>query len=54
MAYLVDTNILLRRTNRTDPQHPLVARAIRILLRQGESLHYAHQTRRECWNVCRW
>ena len=52
MPYLGDTNILLRFTNANDPEHELVAIALRSLRIQGETLAYAQQNRREFWNVC--
>jgi predicted nucleic acid-binding protein len=51
MPYLADTNVLLRFTNANDPQHALVRDAIRALLSEGEPFYYAHQNRREFWNV---
>lgn len=52
MPCLGDTNILLRFTNSSDPQHGLVRQAIRALLLRGETLYYTQQNRREFWNVC--
>ena len=52
MDHLSDTGILLRFANPADPQHGLVARAVRILLERRETLCYTQQIRREFWNVC--
>jgi predicted nucleic acid-binding protein len=48
---LVDTNILLRMTRRSDPQHNLVDAALAQLAGQGAILHYAHQNIAELWNA---
>jgi predicted nucleic acid-binding protein len=48
---LVDTNILLRLTRRSDPQHGIVAAALALLLGQGTTLYYTHQNIAELWNA---
>jgi predicted nucleic acid-binding protein len=48
---LVDTNILLRMTRRSDPQHSVVDTALARLAGQGTVLHYTHQNVAELWNV---
>src|SRR5208337_5527112 len=48
---LVDTNILLRMTRRSDPQHHLVDAALARLASEGTTLHYTHQNIAELWNV---
>ncbi len=48
---LIDTNILLRITRRSDPQHKLVDTALAGLAGQGAVLHYTHQNIAELWNV---
>jgi predicted nucleic acid-binding protein len=48
---LVDTNILLRMTRRSDPQHQLVDTALAQLAGQGTILHYTHQNISELWNA---
>jgi predicted nucleic acid-binding protein len=48
---LVDTNILLRITRRSDPQHKLVDTALARLAGQGTTLHYTHQNIAEFWNA---
>ena len=50
-ACVVDTNILLRMTRRTDPQHQLVDTALARLAGQGANLHYTHQNIAELWNA---
>ncbi|MGB8581798.1 MAG: PIN domain-containing protein [Candidatus Sulfotelmatobacter sp.] len=48
---LVDTNILLRMTRRSDPQHQLVDTALARLASRGTILHYTHQNIAELWNA---
>jgi predicted nucleic acid-binding protein len=48
---VVDTNILLRITRRSDPHHKLVDMALAQLVHQGATLHYTHQNIAELWNV---
>lgn len=48
---LVDTNILLRMTRRSDPQHQLVDGALARLASQGTILYYTHQNVAELWNA---
>jgi predicted nucleic acid-binding protein len=48
---LVDTNILLRITRRSDPQHKLVDTALARIAGQGATLHYTHQNIAELWNT---
>jgi len=48
---VVDTNVLLRITRRSDPQHQLVDTALAQLASQGTTLHYTHQNIAELWNV---
>ena len=43
MAYLVDTNVLLRLVNVSDAQHALASRAVTILHGQRETLHVTAQ-----------
>ena len=43
MAYLLDTSILLRLANATDPQHAIAAQAVLELHRRGEVLHLTPQ-----------
>src|ERR1035437_3899270 len=48
---LVDTNILLRVSRRSDPQHSLVDAALAKLALAGTTLHYTHQNIAELWNA---
>ena len=48
---LVDTNVLLRITRRSDTQHELVEAALATLASQGTLLYYTHQNIAEMWNV---
>ena len=48
---LVDTNILLRISRRTDPQHKLVDSALARLAGQGTTLYFTHQNIAELWNA---
>jgi len=51
VVYLLDTNVLLRLTDRRNPQHPLVRTAVRKLHRQGHQLAVTSQNCVEYWNV---
>ena len=51
MAYLLDTNILLRESNTADVQHTVVHRALSKLHLAGETLHIAPQILIEFRNV---
>jgi predicted nucleic acid-binding protein len=51
VSCLVDTNILLRVSRRSDPQHKLVDNALARLAGQGTTLYYAHQNIAELWNA---
>jgi hypothetical protein len=48
---LVDTNVLLRMTRRSDPQYQVVDAALAQLAGQGAILHYTHQNIAELWNA---
>jgi predicted nucleic acid-binding protein len=48
---LVDTNILLRITRRSDPHHKVVDMALARLAGQGTGLYYTHQNIAELWNA---
>jgi len=52
MAYLIDTNILLRLAKRNDPDRALVLTALQKLKSQNEALCYTTQVLVEFWNVC--
>jgi predicted nucleic acid-binding protein len=51
VSCLVDTNILLRISRRSDPEHMLVDAALARLAGQGTTLFYAHQNIAELWNA---
>ena len=51
MAYLVDTNILVRLANAADSQHAIAAHAVFELHRRGEVLHLTPQVLIEFRNV---
>lgn len=50
-ACLVDTNILLRLTRHSDPQHNIAVAALSRLALQGSLFHYTFQNVAELWNV---
>jgi predicted nucleic acid-binding protein len=51
MAYLVDSNILLRWVQLTAPEHPMAVAAVRALRLRGESLFITPQNEVEFWNA---
>lgn len=51
MAYLFDSNILLRLIHRHHPDHALVRGAVRTLHERGEQSYYTAQNLAEFWNV---
>ncbi len=48
---LVDTNVLLRITRRTDPQHPVVDKALARSAGNGTTRYYTNQNIAELWNA---
>jgi predicted nucleic acid-binding protein len=52
VAFLADTNILLRLLQPEDPDYPLVRKALEVLLAEGEQPCYTSQNLIEFWNVC--
>jgi hypothetical protein len=48
---LVDTNILLRVSKRSDPQRKLIDGALAKLAMAGTTLNYTHQNIAELWNA---
>ncbi len=52
MAYLVDTNILIRLASRNDPLRQVSLNALRKLRSRNEVLCYTPQVLSEFWNVC--
>src|SRR5215218_1494630 len=51
MAYLADTNILLRWVSPSDPQHSLAVSSVKALQHRGETVHITPQNLIEFWNV---
>ncbi len=51
VSCLVDTNILLRISRRSDPEHMLVDTALARLAGQDTTPFYAHQNIAELWNA---
>src|ERR1051326_7913274 len=51
MAYLLDSNILLRWVQLTAVEHPITVSAIRILRLRGENLFITPQNIVEFWSV---
>ncbi len=51
MAYLLDTNVLVRLASASDVSHALAASAVRHLRQQGETLHVTPQCLIEFRNV---
>lgn len=52
VAYLVDTNILLRLFQPSSSDHQTIRRCIDLLWSQGSILHCTSQNLAEFWNVC--
>ena len=52
MEYLLDTGVLLRMINRSDPMHAQVRRAVGKLRQQGQITVTTAQNISEFWNVC--
>jgi len=50
-AWLLDTNILLRMSKSDDPHHPIIGRALRLLVAQGARLCFTSQILGEFWNA---
>jgi predicted nucleic acid-binding protein len=51
-AYLADTNILLRLSQRRDPHYDLIRLALHSLRASGARLSFTSQNLAEFWNVC--
>ncbi|MDQ0471879.1 type II toxin-antitoxin system VapC family toxin [Labrys wisconsinensis] len=51
MAILVDTNVLLRRTQPDHESHISAIESVALLLASGEPVHFAPQNIAEFWNV---
>ena len=52
MSHLLDTSILVRLANGSDPLHPLAVAALTALIRDDEQLYVAPQNLIEFWSVC--
>ncbi len=52
MIVVLDSGILLRLVDRSDPLHPTVRAAVRALKIRGDTLSMAAQNIAEFWNVC--
>jgi predicted nucleic acid-binding protein len=52
MRALLDSGILLRLVNRSDPAHATIRDALRFLKKRGDTLVMAPQNVAEFWNVC--
>lgn len=52
MLVAIDTGILIRVVNRTDPQHTDVRAAVRTVHDRGDTMVTALQNMAEFWNVC--
>src|SRR5215471_9900492 len=52
MPYLLDTNILVRILQRTDPRYSSIRTALRTLRTRGEPLCFTAQNLIEFWRVC--
>lgn len=51
MQYLVDTGVLLRLFERTDPVHNNIRLGLQLLRKSGHSLAVGSQNIAEFWNV---
>ena len=51
MSVFIDTNVLLRTIEVSDPSHPAAVRAIAALIKAGETLIVTPQIVAEFWNV---
>lgn len=52
MSILVDTNVLLRRTQPDHESHTLAVESVASLLESGEPVYVTPQNVSEFWNVC--
>ena len=51
MSILIDTNVLLRRTQPDHPHHVAAVESVAHLLETGEPVYYALQNIAEFWNI---
>ena len=52
IRYLIDSNILIRWVQPSDPDYPIVQSALEVLANQGAILCYTSQNVAEFWNAC--
>ena len=52
MYYLADTGVLLRYMEPSDPDHPVIAKAIDDVLVNGDEVVFSPQNASEFWAVC--
>ena len=52
LEYLIDTNILLRLSQQSDPHHAVIQTALGALDEQDAELYFSLQNIAEFWNVC--
>jgi len=52
VPHLADTNILLRVSQRQDPNYDAIRKALHALRTAGASLYFTSQNLAEFWNVC--
>jgi len=52
LSYLADTNILLRISQRQDPDYQVIRTGLRSLRTTGAKLCFTSQNMAEFWNVC--
>jgi len=50
-AYLIDTGVLLRLFDETDPEHPAIIEVLRLLKKDGQELLTSCQNLAEFWNA---
>lgn len=52
MRWLIDSNVLLRGMERSDPRYPQTRQSVGMLLARGDELCITLQSLAEFWNVC--
>lgn len=52
MRWLIDSNVLLRGMEKSDPRYALTRQAVGMLLARGDELCITLQSLAEFWNVC--
>jgi len=51
MPYIIDTGVLLRLFDETDPEHPTIIKVLRLLKKDGQELLTSCQNLAEFWNA---